>query len=211
MKLLPYIAFAVAAAPAFAEEKRQMDAHEHGVGQMNIAIEDSKVVIELHAPGADIVGFEYPAESIEDRTKIEAAVAMLAKPLDLFVFPAATGCSVVEATSELEGGEHHDHEDHDDEHGHDDHEHDEDHAHEEGHDENDEHDDHDEHASGHTEFHAEYELNCTNLDASGEIAFDYFKTFPNAKELEIQVISKDGATAVEVERDTPTLALKDLL
>ena len=39
MKLLSLIAFAVAATtPVFAEKTRQLDAHEHGVGQLDIAL-----------------------------------------------------------------------------------------------------------------------------------------------------------------------------
>jgi hypothetical protein len=144
---------------AFAEETRQLDAHEHGVGQLDIAFDGTQIAMELHAPGADIVGFEYAATSVEDRAKVDAAVATLARPMDLFTPPAAAGCSVVQASAGLESDEAH--EDHEKE-GHDDHDHDD-----EGHDEHD-HDDegHDgeDHAeeSGHTEFHAEYLLNCAD-------------------------------------------------
>jgi len=54
--------------------------------------------MELHAPGADIVGFEYSAETAQDRAKVDAAVAMLARPLDLFALPEAAGCSVAQAS-----------------------------------------------------------------------------------------------------------------
>jgi hypothetical protein len=43
-----------------------------------------------------------------------------------------------------------------------------------------------------------------------EISFAYFAAFPNALEVEVQVISDAGATAFEVERDTPTLDLSNL-
>ena len=86
MKLLFFLALTAAVAtPAFAQETRQLDAHEHGVGQLDIAFDGKQIAMELHAPGADIVGFEYVAESSEDRAAIDAAVAILAKPLDLFV------------------------------------------------------------------------------------------------------------------------------
>ena len=62
MKLLSLIAFAVAATtPVFAEKTRQLDAHEHGVGQLDIAFDGKQISMELHAPGADIVSFEYAA------------------------------------------------------------------------------------------------------------------------------------------------------
>ena len=209
MKLMSLLMLStVAATPLLAEETRQLDAHEHGVGQLNIAFEGSTIAMELHAPGADIVGFEYQAESDEDLASIDAALAVLAKPLDLFVLPDAAGCSVVDADAELESEEAHD--DHDD---HDDHkdEHDEHDHEEEGHDdhEDDEHDDHADEA-GHTEFHAEYTLTCSDISAVTGIDFAYFAAFPNALEVEVQAISETDATAFEVERDAPTLDFSSL-
>jgi hypothetical protein len=194
--------------PVFAQETRQLDSHEHGVGQLDIAFDGSQVAMELHAPGADIVGFEYAAESDVDIASVDAALLVLAQPLDLFVVPDAAQCSVVEARAELESEDAHDGEDHEghEEEGHDDHG-DEDH---EGH-EGEYHAD-DDHAdeSGHTEFHAEYLLECGDVTALSEISFAYFTAFPNALEVEVQVISDSGATAFEVERDVPTLELIDV-
>lgn len=212
-RLLSTALFAVSAMAASAEQTRQLDAHEHGVGQLDIAFADDQIAMELHAPGADIVGFEYAAESAEDRAKVDAAVATLARPLELFVLPAEAGCSVVQASASLESEGHEDehaHEEHkDDEHAHDD----EDHA-AHDHDEHDheEHAEHEEHVeeAGHTEFHAEYLLTCANTDAASLITFAYFDTFPNAREVEVQVISDKGATAFEVEKDSPTLDLREL-
>ena len=210
MKALPFlIATAITTTPVNAEETRQLDAHEHGVGQLDIAIDGQKIAMELHAPGADIVGFEYAAESAKDLAAVDAAVAKLSAPLALFVLPEAAGCSIVEATAGLESEE--EHEEHGDEHADDEHAKDEHGEH--GHDE-DEHaeDGHDEHAdeSGHTEFHAEYLLNCAEPSAITGIDFAYFGSFPNALEVEVQIITDTGATSFEVERDAPTLDLTGL-
>jgi hypothetical protein len=199
MKLLSLLALStLAASPAFAQETRQLDSHEHGVGQLDIAFDGSVVSMELHAPGADIVGFEYGAESDEDIAKVEDALLVLAQPLGLFVVPEAAQCSVVEARAELESED--EHKDHEEE-GHDDHG-----------DEEHEGEDHDDHAEdvGHTEFHAEYLLECGDIAALTEISFTYFTAFPNAVEVEVQVISDQGATAFEVERDAPMLDLTGL-
>lgn len=195
MKLLSAFAIStLAATPLLAQETRQLGSHEHGVGQLDIAIDGSQVAMELHAPGADIVGFEYMAQSAEDIAKVEAALAVLAEPLDLFGVPDAAQCSVVEARAEIESED--GDEDHDD-HG--------DHA-DEG------HDDHGDEAAaaGHTEFHAEYLLECGDITALSEISLPYFTIFPNALEVEVQVISDAGAGAFEVERDAPLLDLGDL-
>ncbi len=166
----------VAAMPAFAEDTRQLDAHEHGVGALNIAIEGTTVAMEFHAPGADIVGFEYAAESDADLAAIEAAVATLAAPLDLFALPDAAACTVTTAQAELESEEDHDEDDAE-------------HAEE----------------AGHTEFHAAYMLTCDNPEALTTISFPYFESFPNAQEVEVQIITASGAQAFEVERDAPVL------
>lgn len=197
----------LSACAANAEEARQLDAHEHGVGQLDIAFDGGQIAMALHAPGADIVGFEYAAKSAEDRAKVDAAVATLARPLDLFGLPEAAGCSVVQASASLESeAEHgaHEHEEHAEE----GHKH-EDHA---GHEEHEEDHDHKEHAedAGHTEFHAEYLLDCADPAKASVITFAYFEAFPNALELEVQVVSDKGATAFEVERAAPTLDLRDM-
>lgn len=198
MKYLSPVLLALLATPVIAENARQIDAHEHGVGELNIAVDGDTVAMELHAPGADIVGFEYEAESAEDRAAIDAAVAMLAKPLDLFVLPAAAQCSVVQASAALESEEDH-----------------EEHAQQEDHDEHDhkEHADGDEHSeteASHTEFHAEYLLTCGNPAALSRMEFAYFETFGNALELEVQIVTASGAQAFEIERDDPMLDLRGM-
>jgi hypothetical protein len=207
MKPFPVLAISMlVASPVVAEETRQLDAHEHGVGALNIAFDGDQVAMELHAPGADIVGFEYAAESADDRAAVDNAVATLARPLDLFLLPEAAGCSVTQASASLESEDAHDdhdedgHDDHEDEHDHDEHA-------EDGHDDHDE-----DHASeaGHTEFHAEYMLTCADPSAVANITFAYFDTFPNALEVEVQVISGAGATSFEVTRDAPMLDLRGM-
>jgi hypothetical protein len=169
------------AANAHEEEHRELGAHEHGVGQLEIAIEGQTVRIELHAPGADIVGFEHAAESAEDRGVIDRAVATLARPLELFILPEAAGCSVTEAEALLAGEEH-------------------------------EHDEHaEEEHEGHSEFHAAYVLTCADPNAIRQIDFAYFGNFPNARELEVQIVTDKGAQAFEVERDAPVVSLEGMI
>ena len=112
------------------------------------------------------------------------------------MLPDAAGCSVVQAAAGLESEEVHDGEaEEHDEYARDDHK--------------DDHDDHEEQA-GHTEFHAEYLLTCTDPDAATDITFAFFDAFPNALEVEVQLISDTGAKSFEVERDTPTLDLRGM-
>ena len=200
MKTLTSIIFFIIASPVFSEDARQLNAHEHGIGVLNIAIEAPLVLMEFHAPGADIVGFEYAAKSDADLAAISAALKTLEAPLDLFVLPKAARCAVQSVQVELEsdadhGANEEDHQGHDDEH---------DHKHED-------HNDHDEekHAasSGHTEFHAEYSLICSNIEALTQIDFAYFEVFPNSKQVALQLISQSGARAFNIERSAPRLDL----
>ena len=81
--------------PLLAESTRQLESHEHGVGQLEVAIEGQKIAIDLHAPGADIVGFEYVAESSKDRKAVDTAITILGKPLDLFLISSDAKCNVM--------------------------------------------------------------------------------------------------------------------
>lgn len=176
----------------FAQETRDLGAHEHGHSALNIAIEGTQVAMELEAPGADIVGFEYEAETAGDRAKLDAAIAELSKPLALFVLPDAAGCTVVSSSAGLIDEHHDEGADHaEGEHA------EEEHAEEEG--------------AEHTEFHAEYLLNCTDPSAIDRIEFSFFETFPNSQEVEVQMISDKRSQGFEVERDAPVLDLSGLI
>ncbi|WP_272005752.1 DUF2796 domain-containing protein [Roseovarius sp. ZX-A-9] len=185
MKKTALVIALMAPSTLLAQQTRELGAHEHGHSALNIAIEGTQVLLELEAPGADIMGFEYRAHTQADRAKQDAAIAALSAPLSLFVLPAAAGCTVVEAHAHLVD-EHHDHAD-----GHDDH------AKDDG--------------AHHTEFHAEYLLNCTDPSAIDRIEFAYFQTFPKAREVDVQMISAKGAQGFEVERNAPVLDLSGLI
>ncbi len=196
-------------APALAEgEKRELGAHEHGHSALNVAIEGDRVEMELIAPGADIVGFEYVAETEEDVAAVERAEETLAAPLSLFGFTEAAGCVVETAAVEIEGEEHDEHGD--EEHAHDEHEeehHDEEHAEDEHH----EHEEHGDEAS-HNEFHANYALTCSAPGALDAIDFAaFFGAFAGAEEIEVTVISDKGQSSYEVERDEPVVDLQGIM
>ena len=72
--------FGGAVAPVVAAE-RELGAHLHGHGTVNLVIEGSTVWIELEAPGSDIVGFERAAQSAEEIATVAGARALLESPL----------------------------------------------------------------------------------------------------------------------------------
>lgn len=180
-----------------AAQQRELGAHEHGKGTLNIAIEGSRLTMELEAPGVDIVGFEHKAKSAKDKAAVSNAKKQLAKPLALFKLPAAAGCVVRQATAKLEG---------EDDHGH---------AHGHGHGKpkdakqgagKAEKDDHD-----HSQFHAEYALDCKSPGGITSMEFGYFATFAGAAKLEVNVITPKGQSKFEVTRAKPRLDLGGMM
>ena len=70
---------------AAAAEKRQHEAHVHGVAELNIAVEGTKATVEIHAPAENIMGFEHEARSDSDKKKRDAALALLRSKADQMV------------------------------------------------------------------------------------------------------------------------------
>ena len=224
--------------PAFAfaadEGHTELDAHEHGSGVFNVAIEGKSVAMELEAPGADIVGFEHAAHSAEDKSAIKKAKSVLADLKSVVEFPDAAGCTLAAAKLELhtEGGDHEKHDDHD--HAKKAEKHDDDHDHDKKAEKHDDHDhdhakkaekhdddhDHDhgkeKHADGeaeegHTEFHAAYQLNCTSPERLKSFSFSYFKTFAGAKELQVSIAGPSGQKKLEVTRGNSKVDLAEIM
>ena len=79
---------------SFAEETRQVDKHEHGVGELNIAIDKNIIDFEFMLPGADIVGFEYEAKSEEDLALVSNALEKFKDYKNVFIIPAEGQCNI---------------------------------------------------------------------------------------------------------------------
>jgi Protein of unknown function (DUF2796) len=171
-----------AAVQAEEQERRELGAHEHGHAKLNLAVEGSQVVMEVEAPGLDVLGFEHPAASAEEKAAVERGKAALSEPLGLFVPPAAAGCRVTESAVELLQEEEHEGEGH---------------------------------AAGeaggeelHNEFRGRYTLECDAPGALTSVAFAWFDRFPNAKEVEVTLVTAQGQTSYEVERGDPPLTIE---
>ena len=180
------IFFNFSIAKVYTEETRQVDKHEHGVGELNIATEGDVIEFEFMVPGADIVGFEYVAKSDTDIASIKKALQTLENYENVFTLPKNSRCQLTKKQVSLKEDE-----DELDEH--------------EGHDDHDEHD-HDEHAEeNHNEFYAKYSFECGDIKAVNKVEFPYFSTFSNSGELEVQFISSIGSVSFEVEAEEPSI------
>ena len=176
---------------AAAAERRELGKHEHGVSKLNLAIEGSHVVMEIEAPGLDILGFEHPPESDADKAAVTAGKAALAQPLDLFVLPSAAGCSIVASSVELAQEEHH---------------HDADSAGGSDHPEGVAEEEHDDHEL-HSEFRGSYTLDCDQPTELTRITFVWFDRYPNAKKVNVTLVTTKDQTSYVVNRGDPPLTI----
>ena len=196
------------------EEFRSHGAHVHGQVEVNIAQDGQELLVEVTAPGADVVGFEHAPETTEQKKVLEQAIAQLNKPDELFSFNNAS-CTLKfkSVTNSLEG-DHDEHEGHDHaEHGHDNHEghdhaehdHDDhkdhdhaehDHDDHEGHDHHD-HEGHDHSEGGHGEFTVEYHYECSDVAKLDTVSTQWFSKFSNTEKITVNLLT-DTAQVQEV-------------
>ncbi|MBZ9811867.1 MULTISPECIES: DUF2796 domain-containing protein [unclassified Mesorhizobium] len=170
----------IIASAAYAEEEhRELGPHVHGQGTLTLVTEANNVQMEFSAPGMDIVGFEYEAETAREKKAVEVALADLREPFKLFVLPEPADCTVTSADVRMVAGEHEDH----------------DAAAETDHSAEGE-----EHEGRHTEFRATYALACADAAQITSIYFPFFDRFPEAEKLDVTAINANGETAYEVNR-----------
>ena len=111
------VAFSLMPVVVLAEESNISQSHSHGTGTLIVTHSDTSIQLSFSAPGADIVGFEHPAENNDDRVLVARAVSDLSKPLELFEPPVEAGCfnasanvtltSVAQGQSDKAGDERH--------------------------------------------------------------------------------------------------------
>ena len=188
---LSLLALVLAAAPVFAgDEKRELGPHEHGHGVLNIAIEKSRVAMDLDVPGMDIVGFEHKPASGSDKEMAKKAEAVLANPLSLFKVPDSAGCKATEVkvAVETEGA-------------------DEDNANKNETAAKPQPGGKEEKHEGHNDYNVSYVLECAKPSEIKSIEFGYFKSFAGAEALTVNVISEKAQNSYEVTREKPRLDL----
>ncbi|WP_038123764.1 ZrgA family zinc uptake protein, partial [Vibrio nigripulchritudo] len=121
---LSLLAAAIVTTSAQAEEFRQHDAHVHGVVELNIAQDGNELLMEIHAPGADVVGFESAPKNAEQTKQLKEALATLNQANNVMTLSSAAHCKATFTEVRHTLGEDESHDDHDhDKHDHDKHEH----------------------------------------------------------------------------------------
>ncbi len=170
-----------------AENQRHHEAHEHGAGQLNIAIDHTNLMIELSAPAMNIVGFEHAPNEKEDKDRVNHALNSLKDGLKLFAPSTAAECSLisVKVATSLVATENHHENNHDDQH---------------------DAEDHDEET--HADFDATYTFSCEQPDKLESLTLALFSVFPGTHHLTTQVISNSGQLGAKLEAKNPVLKLK---
>ncbi|MCX8807408.1 zinc uptake protein ZrgA [Vibrio parahaemolyticus] len=191
---------------ATAEEYRQHSAHVHGHVEFNIAQDGSDLLLEITAPGADVVGFEHAPENAEQEKTLQHAVATLEDSNALFAINPQAQCKIEEVHVEHTlGGQHEEHEHHD----HEGHDHDE-HAHHD-HDKH-EHDDHEGHDhsehSDHGEFTVQYRFHCAQVGELSHIQTDWFKQFPSTESVNVNLFTDTTQSATSLTKSNTQIAIK---
>ncbi|WP_210446778.1 zinc uptake protein ZrgA [Vibrio crassostreae] len=213
------IGMTVSASVLANEEFRSHEAHVHGKVEVNIAQDGQELLVEVTAPGADVVGFEHAPETAEQKKVFEQAIAQLNKPEDLFGFNNAS-CTLKfkSVTNTLEGDhdnheghdhaehDHNDHKghdhaehDHDDHKGHDhaEHDHDDHKGHDHAEHDHDDHEGHDHSEGGHGEFTVEYHYQCSDIEKLDTVNTQWFSKFSNTKSMTVNLLT-DSAQIQEV-------------
>ncbi len=72
----------------------QHGTHEHGVATLVVAVDGSRLSVELVAPAHDVVGFERAPADEAERAALARAEAVLADHGRLFAMSKAAGCRV---------------------------------------------------------------------------------------------------------------------
>lgn len=172
--------------------------HQHGVGQLDLAIAGPILELQIRSPGMDVLGFEHEPRNATEHEAVAALRRTLLESGGLIRLDAAAACTRVageleehgagEAATANHGAGHHDHDEHDhdhDHHDHDDHPHaDGAHGHGHAHEAAGSHD--------HREWSVRYRYECQHVDKLRSVELGWFEAFPNAQELRFQAITPAG-------------------
>ena len=184
------LAISLIATQAAAEEgHKHLDAHEHGAGELMVALEGSELLIELRLPGMDVVGFEHAPENHAQHEAIDTAADKLKTAANVVELPGAAKCALEEAHIKAPFAE----DKHENEHGH---------EKEHGHDEHK-----DEHKGEmHSEFMAEYHFHCDAPQNVDTLNVKAFATFPTLEEVDYQLVGPKGQKGGELEPHNTKIA-----
>jgi hypothetical protein len=87
----------VAACSSIAPARAAGHAHVHGIARLDVAVEPTRIVLQLSSPLDNLLGFERAPRTDDERKQAAAVVDRLRKP-DLFQADPAGGCTLKSAS-----------------------------------------------------------------------------------------------------------------
>ena len=162
--------------------------HVHGVGILQLVLEENSLSAELRLPAINVVGFEHTPNDAQQKAAVQNAVALLKDSGQVLILPDKAQCKIESAvvTSELL--------DHDDDHDHDNHDEAHDDDHDGAHDDHDgaHGDDHDDHDHDHADFDVSYGFDCRHPTALKQITLRLFQQLPRLERLDVDMVTTTG-------------------
>ncbi|NVO54260.1 DUF2796 domain-containing protein [Rhodobacteraceae bacterium B1Z28] len=174
------LALSLCPAALAAQDSQLETPHQHGVGTLGITFSGAEFTLSLVVPGIDIIGFERPAANDDDRAMVAIAISDLSKPLELFIVPTEAGCFTASANVTLTS------------------------------ESSEETPETGEQTSTHSEFQADYAIQCQDMEALDTIEFAYFDRFESTDKLKVQVELAGLMHKFDVTRATPLLDMSGL-
>ncbi len=94
------LALPLLSATGFAHETHGHGAHEHGVGELTLVVDEGgRIHLEFESPMINLIGFEHRPRSDAQRATLQAAVRDLREGVLLFSFsPVGAACGLRDAT-----------------------------------------------------------------------------------------------------------------
>ena len=165
--------------------------HQHGVAELNLALDGKHLELEFISPAANIMGFEHAARTAAEEQKVQQAIKKLQQAGQLFALTAAADCRLgrVEVASTTDTDEH------SDEHG----EHGE-------HDHDKEHHEHDEAGGDHSDLRMHYYYQCLQPKQLNGLDVLMFKAFPAIEKIHLQLITPQTQQGKLLTPDNPRVS-----
>jgi len=167
-------------------------AHEHGVAQLDIALDGTELQIELDTPAVNLLGFEHAPRDARQEAVLGEAVDDLRDGARLFSLTPEARCVLRDArilSSLLPDDDGHDEGDH--------HAHDPDVHGGDGHDGDD-----------HVDVFVAWRFDCAAPAELGELgAQAFFERFPGTERLRVQAVTARGQTAAVLTPSSPAIRL----
>jgi hypothetical protein len=161
---------------------RHKGAHVHGVAYLNLAAEDTKILVELTSPAASLIGFERAPRTDDERATLALAKQNLMAGDAMIRFNTEAGCRLENAEIDAEfadAGHSHDHDTHNGE-------------------------------TAHADFHVSYAFDCERPDELGSAALGLFVGFPALERVLVQYVTADGQGGAELTRSQAVVSFVPL-